>query len=44
KPASPMSLDEYCSRPHVVVSHVASVNSFSDEWLTALGRKRQVVF
>lgn len=43
KPASPMSLDEYCSRPHVVVSHVASVNSFSDEWLTALGRKRQVV-
>ncbi|PHN51449.1 LysR family transcriptional regulator [Pseudomonas syringae] len=43
KPASPMSLDEYCSRPHVVVSQVASVNSFSDEWLTALGRKRQVV-
>ena len=43
KPATPMSLDEYCSRPHVVVSHGASVNSFSDEWLTALGRKRQVV-
>ncbi|MEX5567764.1 LysR substrate-binding domain-containing protein [Pseudomonas syringae] len=43
KPASPMSLDEYCSRPHVVVSHVASVSSFADEWLTALGRKRQVV-
>ncbi|AHG40747.1 LysR family transcriptional regulator [Pseudomonas syringae CC1557] len=43
KPARPMSLDEYCSRPHVVVSHVASVSSFADEWLTALGRKRQVV-
>ncbi|MEX5534462.1 LysR substrate-binding domain-containing protein [Pseudomonas syringae] len=43
KPASPMSLDEYCSRPHVVVSHVASVSSFADERLTALGRKRQVV-
>ncbi|QQQ52602.1 LysR family transcriptional regulator [Pseudomonas syringae] len=43
KPDSPMSLDEYCSRPHVVVSHVASVSSFADEWLTALGRKRQVV-
>ncbi len=43
KPATPMSLDEYCSRPHVVVSHVASVSSFADEWLTALGRKRQVV-
>ncbi|MBP1147889.1 LysR family transcriptional activator of mexEF-oprN operon [Pseudomonas sp. PvP027] len=43
KPVSPMSLDEYCSRPHVVVSHVASVSSFADEWLTALGRKRQVV-
>ncbi|WP_122848059.1 LysR substrate-binding domain-containing protein [Pseudomonas viridiflava] len=43
KPSSPMSMDEYCSRPHVVVSHVASVSSFADEWLTALGRKRQVV-
>lgn len=43
KPSGPMSMDEYCSRPHVVVSHVASVSSFADEWLTALGRKRQVV-
>ncbi|RMT80891.1 LysR family transcriptional regulator [Pseudomonas viridiflava] len=43
KPSEPMSMDEYCSRPHVVVSHVASVSSFADEWLTALGRKRQVV-
>ncbi|GAB7529550.1 LysR family transcriptional regulator [Pseudomonas sp. 3A(2025)] len=39
----PMTLDEYCSRPHVVVSHVASVSSFADEWLEAIGRKRQVV-
>ncbi len=43
KPRGPMSIDEYCSRPHVVVSHVASISSFADEWLTALGRKRQVV-
>jgi LysR family transcriptional activator of mexEF-oprN operon len=43
KPSRPISMDEYCSRPHVVVSHVASVSSFADEWLTALGRKRQVV-
>jgi LysR family transcriptional activator of mexEF-oprN operon len=43
KPVRPMSMDEYCARPHVVVSHVASVSSFADEWLTALGRKRQVV-
>jgi LysR family transcriptional activator of mexEF-oprN operon len=43
KPVTPMTLDEYCARPHVVVSHVASVSSFADEWLTALGRKRQVV-
>lgn len=41
--ATPMTLDEYCSRPHVVVSHVASVSSFADEWLAALGRKRDVV-
>lgn len=40
---TPMTLDEYCSRPHVVVSHVASVSSFADEWLEAIGRKRQVV-
>ncbi|RRV04508.1 LysR family transcriptional regulator [Pseudomonas sp. v388] len=43
KSDKPMSMDEYCARPHVVVSHVASVSSFADEWLTALGRKRRVV-
>ncbi|MCD5995464.1 LysR family transcriptional regulator [Pseudomonas sp. CDFA 602] len=43
KPTAPMTIDEYCARPHVVVSHVASVSSFADEWLTAVGRKRHVV-
>ncbi|GFM50198.1 LysR substrate-binding domain-containing protein [Pseudomonas capsici] len=43
KSSKPMTLDEYCSRPHVVVSHAANVSSFADEWLTALGRKRKVV-
>lgn len=41
--STPMTMDEYCSRPHVVVSHVASVSSFADEWLAALGRRREVV-
>jgi len=39
----PLTLDDYCSRPHVVVSHVANISSFADEWLSALDRKRQVV-
>jgi len=41
--STPLTLDEYCSRPHVVVSHTANVSSFSDEWLRAIGRKRHVV-
>jgi len=43
KPSKPMTLDEYCSRPHVVVSYVANISSFADEWLEAIGRKRQAV-
>lgn len=43
KSNAPLTLDEYCSRPHVVVSHVANISSFADEWLSALGRKRHVV-
>jgi LysR family transcriptional activator of mexEF-oprN operon len=43
KSAKPMTLDEYCSRPHVVVSHVANISSFADEWLDAIGRKRKAV-
>lgn len=41
--STPLTLDEYCSRPHVVVSHTADISSFSDEWLRAIGRKRHVV-
>ena len=41
--ATPMTLDEYCTRPHVVVSHVANISSFADEWLDAIGRKRHAV-
>jgi LysR family transcriptional activator of mexEF-oprN operon len=41
--SQPITLDEYCSRPHVVVSHVANISSFADEWLDAVGRKRHAV-
>ncbi len=37
---TPLTLDEYCSRPHVVVSHVANISSFADEWLEAVGPAR----
>lgn len=37
----PITLDDYCSRPHVVVSHVANISGFADEWLAAIGRKRR---
>ncbi|AOE83206.1 LysR substrate-binding domain-containing protein [Pseudomonas sp. TCU-HL1] len=40
---APLSLDEYCARPRVQVSHTASIHGMADEWLQALGRKRQVV-
>jgi len=43
KSTTPLTLDEYCSRPHVVVSHVANISGFADDWLSALGRKRHVV-
>ncbi|BBP78709.1 LysR family transcriptional regulator [Pseudomonas gingeri NCPPB 3146 = LMG 5327] len=41
--SSPMTLDEYCARPHVLVSHTANVSSLADEWLAEIGRKRHVV-
>jgi LysR family transcriptional activator of mexEF-oprN operon len=41
--SQPITLDEYCLRPHVVVSHVANISSFADEWLDAVGRKRHAV-
>jgi LysR family transcriptional activator of mexEF-oprN operon len=40
---TPLTLDEYCSRPHVLVSHTANVSGFADEWLAEIGRKRHVV-
>ncbi|CAH0239481.1 MULTISPECIES: LysR substrate-binding domain-containing protein [Pseudomonas] len=41
--ATPLTLDEYCARPHVLVSHTANVSGYADEWLAELGRTRQVV-
>ncbi|MEK1839088.1 MAG: LysR family transcriptional regulator [Pseudomonas sp.] len=40
---TPLTLDEYCSRPHVLVSHTANVSGYADEWLAEIGRTRQVV-
>ena len=40
---TPLTLDEYCSRPHVLVSHTANTSGIADEWLQEIGRKRQVV-
>ncbi|KIH81948.1 LysR family transcriptional regulator [Pseudomonas batumici] len=40
---APLSLDEYCARPHVLVSHTANISSLADEWLAEIGRKRHVV-
>jgi len=43
KSDAPLTLDEYCSRPHVLVSHTANTSGIADEWLHEIGRKRQVV-
>ena len=40
---TPLTLDEYCARPHVLVSHTANTSGIADEWLEEIGRKRQVV-
>lgn len=40
---TPLTLDEYCSRPHVLVSPTANTAGIADEWLQEIGRKRQVV-
>ena len=40
---APLTLDEYCARPHVLVSHTANISSLADEWLAEIGRKRHVV-
>jgi LysR family transcriptional activator of mexEF-oprN operon len=39
----PLTLDEYCARPHVLVSHTANTSGIADEWLEEIGRKRRVV-
>lgn len=39
----PLTLDEYCSRPHVQVSHTAHVSGVVDDWLERAGRTRRVV-
>lgn len=41
--ATPLTLDELCSRPHVQVSHSANTSGVLDEWLHEMGRKRHVV-
>jgi len=38
----PLSLDEYCLRPHVVVSQSASTSTQLDKYLALLHRKRKV--
>lgn len=43
KDGPPLTLDDYCARPHVVVSQVANISGFADEWLAALNRKRRAV-
>jgi len=39
----PLSLDDYCARPHAMVSFAGDLSGFVDEELAKLGRKRRVV-
>jgi LysR family transcriptional activator of mexEF-oprN operon len=41
--SSPLSLDEYCQRPHALVSFAGDISGFVDQELKTLGRARQVV-
>nr|WP_298413923.1 LysR family transcriptional regulator [uncultured Halomonas sp.] len=38
-----LSLDDYCARPHALVSPAGDLSGFVDERLAALGRSRQIV-
>lgn len=38
----PMTLDDYCARPHALVSATGDLSGFIDHELTTLGRSRQV--
>lgn len=39
----PLSLDDFCSRPHALVSFAGDLSGFIDSELEKLGRKRRVV-
>ncbi|WPC07096.1 LysR family transcriptional regulator [Pseudomonas benzenivorans] len=39
----PLSLDDYCARPHALVSFAGDLSGFIDRELEALGRQRRVV-
>ncbi len=39
----PLSLEDYCARPHALVSYAGDLSGFVDEELEKLGRKRRVV-
>ncbi|MFF7065705.1 LysR substrate-binding domain-containing protein [Pseudomonas sp. NPDC008258] len=43
KSATPLTLDEFCSRPHVQVSPTANTHGVVDDWLKEIGRERKVV-
>ncbi|MDH4557971.1 LysR family transcriptional regulator [Pseudomonas sp. BN417] len=38
-----LSVDDYCERPHALVSFAGDLNGFVDEELAKIGRKRRVV-
>lgn len=39
----PLSLEDYCARPHALVSYAGDLSGFVDEELAKLGRSRRVV-
>ncbi|MFP0198852.1 MULTISPECIES: LysR family transcriptional regulator [Pseudomonas] len=39
----PIGLDEYCTRPHALVSYTGDISGFVDSALESLGRKRRVI-
>jgi LysR family transcriptional activator of mexEF-oprN operon len=39
----PLSLDDFCARPHALVSFAGDLGGFIDEYLEQVGRKRHVV-
>lgn len=43
KSAQPLTLEEFCQRPHVQVSPTANTQGVVDDWLKEIGRARSVV-